>query len=100
MKIEGPKEINPGEESEFTCSSDHSYPGFQLGWRLRGNLMEGTTSEVMETENGAKTVSHLKVTVDNSFSQANLVCFVSGMALQVQSQKMVKVSGKNCRLLH
>ena len=94
LRITGPREITPGETQEYECSSDASSPGVELSWKVNGDLVsEGVETTTEMIDGSTVTRSSLLLSVDSSSTQATIVCFVPGQALELHTQKLVKISG-------
>ena len=94
LKIEGPAEVKKDEENSFICTSDASYPGVELRWRVDGELKENI--ETVQTENEDKTIrsiSSLTHTIEGSSEQITLICYVEGRALDLQKQMKITILG-------
>ena len=95
LKIEGPKQVTPGEVDIFHCSTDASFPSVNLRWVLNGKLMEeGVETFTQEKNQETISISTFKSTMDGLASEATLICFVEGMANELYKQKLVKILGK------
>ena len=78
----------------FDCSSDSSSPGVELSWKLNGEIVNEGVENTAEIKDGSTVArSTLLLSVDSSSPQATLLCFVPGHALQLNTQKLVKISG-------
>jgi len=65
-----------------------------LKWKLNGQLVtEGVEPSVQKKDGAILSSSSITLSMESSSSQANLLCFVEGMALELQTQKLVKISG-------
>lgn len=94
LKIEGPKQVTPSEENVFDCSTNPSFPGVNLMWRLNGKPVEdGVVMTTKEQDGSTVSLSSLSLSVDSTSSQATIICFVEGNALELQAQKLVKIIG-------
>jgi len=94
LKLEGPKRVEPGEETRFNCTTDASYPGVILMWKLNGQLVhEGVEVAKQEIDMEGISTSSFRLITDALASQVTLICFVEGMAMELHRQKLVKIVG-------